>query len=125
MFTVVAVVASETVFLDVYWTSKSSSSTTPTVVAVHSTSSAGNKSTHYYSTAGTHRLQDDGPNKRSFFKSIILAVDRRSCCYYWKIATGRSGRYIIGKMVEHQIFILFKQLQHFEGRIAKQQSYLF
>jgi len=33
-------------------------------------------------------------------ESIILAADRRFCCKHWKIARGRSGRYIIGKMVE-------------------------
>ena len=33
-------------------------------------------------------------------ETIILEVDRRSCCQHWKIARGRSVRYIIRKMVE-------------------------
>jgi len=35
-----------------------------------------------------------------YYNTIILAVDRQSCCKHWKIARGRSGRYIIGKMVK-------------------------
>jgi len=46
------------------------------------------------------------PPGGEFLSTIILAVDRRSCCWHWKIARGRSGRRIIRYMVELMFLVV-------------------